>query len=137
MSDLPQDKSTSDTVLNLCHHMCNITLEVGNGKIFLVDVSSIGATSKSTHCGQVPAVTTLRLNDKHSCLGSRRRLLDTAADLNTRRCQSGFAVINPFQLYKSLKYFRLSFHPALGCSTGVVKAGHSGRMKNHVLRPLR
>jgi len=108
MSDLPQDESTPDSISNLCHHVCNVTLKVGNGEVFLKDVGSISATGKCTHCGQVARVTTLRLDDKHSRLSSWRRLLDTAADLNTCRHQSRFVVINLLQLHNIINHFILS-----------------------------
>jgi len=66
----------------------DITLEVCDGELFLEDVGSVGTASNGTHGCQVATVATLGLNDKDSRLGSRCRLLYTAADLRTNENQS-------------------------------------------------
>jgi len=68
---LPQHEATFDSVTNLRHKVGDVTLKVGNGERLFKDVRGVSATGQGTHCGQVTAVTTLRLNDEHTGLGSR------------------------------------------------------------------
>lgn len=46
-------------------------LQVFNSKRFFVDISCIGSTSQCTHRSQIPAVASLRLNDKDSSFRPR------------------------------------------------------------------
>jgi len=56
-------------------------LKVSNAELFLKDIRSISSSSQCTQRRQVTAVTSHRLDNKHTILGARRRLLDAINNL--------------------------------------------------------